>query len=84
MAKAKKKTAVKKSRVSPAVPNINPDVVKYEDLANGECFIYKSCLYMKWDYSDQEAFDLNGEGMREDLCDEIVIPVDINVTWKNK
>lgn len=78
---AKKK---KTSRVSPTIPNTNPNAVRYEELANGECFILESRLFMKYDIDDQEAYDLDGGQYKYGLCGDIVIPVNISVTWKKK
>lgn len=80
MAKAKKKT----SRVSPPIPVDDKKYSRYEDLTNGECFLWGGRLMMKWDVNDQEAYDLNGEGYKDMMCDEVVIPVDVKITWKKK
>ena len=79
MAKATKKT----SRVSPPVPTIKVGIM-YDELVNGECFIWKGCLMMKYDIDDQEAFNLDGSEYKGNMCNEIIIPVDIKVTWTRK
>lgn len=84
MAKAGKKTATEKSRVSPIVPVDDTIHIKYEDLANGDCFLWKGHLMMKWDFEDQEAIDLDSGEKQDYLCEEIVIPVDIKIAWKRK
>ena len=78
---AKKKT----SRVSPAIPSKNPDVIKYDDLSDGDCFLWNGHLMMKCDINDQEAFDLNNGSYQDYMCNEgVIIPVDIQITWKKK
>ena len=80
-----KKKVEKKSRVSPEIPSQNVRFVTYEDLNDGDAFLMKGKLWMKFDVDDQEAVCLN-EGGEHDccLCDEIVEPVDITITWKRR
>jgi len=79
---AKKK---KTSRVSPSLPSKNLDITTYDDLVNGDCFLWEGCLMMKCDASNQEAFDLDSGDYGVDMCDKgAVIPVDIEITWKKK
>lgn len=82
---AKKKAPVLKSQVLP-----NPKSVKvgisFDDLAEGEYFIMDGEL---WQVSDQSETcqgaqnALTGE-IRDDLCDEVVIPVIVNLNWEIK
>ena len=39
---------------------------------------------MKYDIGDQDAFNLDGSGYKEDMCSAVVTPVDIKVTWTRK
>ena len=78
---AKKKTDF----VSPNPKNISPKITKFEDLGEGDAFIYDSCLCIKTNDDDQEALFFYGEGkidLDNDLCGEVVIPVTITgITW---
>lgn len=78
---AKKKV---ESRISP--PIVVPTVgVTYESLDEGEAFIYKNKLYLKVDVGDQEGIRLDESGEYDySMCDNVVLPVDIKITWKEK
>jgi len=73
-----------KSRINPAVPKTNIEYVKYEDLANGDCFLLRDNLWIKCDHDDQEAINLKNGDYDCCLCDEIVIPVNVTINWERK
>lgn len=78
---AKKKIT---SRVSPAIA-LKPVGVSYENLNDGDCFIYQKKLFIKMDIMDQEAISLDGNREWEtNMCDKVIIPVDVKITWKVK
>ena len=78
---AKQKTG----RVSPAIPSKNSDVTTYDDLGDGDCFLWDGRLMMKCDISNQEALDLNNGSYQDDMCNGgVFIPVDVKITWKKK
>lgn len=82
---AKKKVPVQKNAVLP-----NPKTVKigvaFDILDEGEYFIMDGEL---WQVSDQNETcqgaqnSLTGE-IRDDLCDEKVVPVVVTITWEVK
>lgn len=77
---AKKKTG----RVSPAIPSKNLGNT-YDDLSDGDCFLWNGHLMMKCNVNEQEAFDLDTGNYQEDMCDQgVIVPVDIQITWKKK
>ena len=81
----KKDTKKKKKetpRISPPVPKGVIGVL-YEEIKDGDAFIYEGHLWMKWDTDDQRAYTLDGSGVWDcGLCGNPVIPVDIKITWK--
>jgi len=77
---AKKKT----SRVSPVVPKRSVRQPLYDDLNNGDAFLYEGALYVKVDTDDQQAIDLDTGYIEDSLCGKIVVPVNITVKWSRK
>ena len=76
---ARKKT----SRVSPAISN-NPIFVEYNELENGDAFLYLGKLWMKCEVGDQEAINLETGCIEEDMCDEKVEKVNVSIAWTRK
>ncbi len=81
--KVVKKIVPKKSRVNPPIPNTN-EYVDYSDLNNGNCFLYKGSLWMKFDLDEQEAINLDTGEQDSYLCEKMVLPVDITINWKRR
>lgn len=81
MAKAKSKST---SRVSPPISKTSPRYIQYDDLQNGDAFLYEAALFMKCENTDQEAIDLDTGFIRDCMCAFIVEPVDITISWKKK
>lgn len=79
-----KKTPKATPRVSPKIPQSNPDYTIYEELRNGDCFLLHGKLYMKRDTCDQEAINLEDGTTVYDLCEDVVLPVNIKITWKKE
>ena len=74
----------KKSRVSPKI-NLEVPGVTYNDLSDGDCFIMDKQLWIKSDtYDYQNATNLITGEITEDLCDQVVIPVDVEIKWIKK
>ena len=74
----------KKSRISPAIPK-STNGVEYADLDDGDAFIHNGKLYIKMDAHGQEGIGLGGGwDVLDDMCGIYVIPVDIQITWKEK
>ena len=72
------------SRISPPITKKVVGVT-YDNLDDGDCFILNEKLYIRMDVCDQEGILLEGGGGYEvDLCETVVIPVDIKITWKEK
>ena len=83
--KVVKKVETKKSRVSPEVPKSNVRFVRYNELNDGDAFLYEGKLWIKMDICDQDAICLDKDtGYESCLCDEIVEPVDITINWKRR
>jgi hypothetical protein len=80
----KKKVPVKKSRVSPVIPTNDARFTSYKDLNNGDAFLWKGALYVKCESCDQEAIDMETGYVMDGVCDTIVEPVSITITWKKK
>jgi len=83
---AKKKTK-HINKITPSVSNSNG--VEYKKLSVGECFLIGDNLYMKeGEQSDgsivQSAVNLATGVFEESLCDSIVTPVTISISWKKK
>lgn len=82
---AKKKVPVQKNAVTPNPKNVKVGI-DFGDLAEGEYFIMDGKL---WQVSDQcetcqgAQNSLTGE-IRDDLCEEKVIPVVVTITWETK
>ncbi len=56
--------------------------VDYQDLADGDCFIWEKQLWIKCDYNDQEATCLDDGTMATDMCGHMVIQaIDVKVTY---
>ncbi len=69
-------------KVTPKIPKPNK-AVDYEEISNGDTFLYTDGLYVKHDFGNQEAVSLMGEGLWvDDMCGELVVPVDIEIKWK--
>ena len=82
---AAKKKPVKRDLVTPNPKTVKVGV-KFEELAEGEYFIMDGELWQKPEENscDQAAINaLNGE-IREDLCEEIIIPVNVTIAWETK
>ena len=80
----KTKEKSKKNRVSPKINLIIPGVT-YTDLEDGDCFIYDNQLWIKADeYDYQNATNLVNGTIICDLCDQVVIEVDIEIKWTKK
>ncbi len=72
------------SRVSPPI-NVRATGITYGTLDDGDAFIYQGRLCFKIDVCDQEGVRLDKSGEYfTDLCEEVVLPVDIKITWKAK
>lgn len=81
MEKKKKKPV---SRVSPTIDAVPPKFTKYDDLKNGDAFLYAGALHMKCNNCEQEAIDLDTGRVRIGMCREVVKPVNIKITWTKK
>lgn len=81
MAKRKPKPT---SRVSPPPDKAPPKYIQYDGLQNGTPFLYGGALFMKCENTDQEAIDLETGEVKDCMCDYIVEPVDIKITWTRK
>jgi len=81
---ARKKKPEKISRVQPG--GLSADqLVDYADLNDGDAFIYEDQLFIKCDYSCQEAVSLDeGVYTLEEMCGTMVLPVNIEVKWFKK
>jgi len=77
---AKKKVS---DRISPNI-NTTPPGVTYSNLYDGDCFIWGGRLWIKSEVDGQEAINLADGDQVSDMCDEVVIPVDVKITWKVK
>lgn len=84
MAKKKPRPIRSKSRVSPPIKATPPKYTQYDALHNGDAFLRGGGLFMKCDNCEQEAIDLDTGYIQTDMCEEIVEPVDIQITWKKK
>lgn len=78
------KKVVKKSRINPAVPKTIIEYTKYEDLADGDCFLLRGILWIKTEMDDQNAINLSNGDYDRNLCDEIVVPVNVTINWEKK
>jgi hypothetical protein len=86
---AKKKVTKKATKTTPRIsPKLPQTPVQkrtyYYHLNNGDCFLYADRLWMKSDYDYQEAINLSNGDTAYDMCEDVVIPVDIKITWKKK
>ena len=81
MAKKKPKPT---SRISPPIDATPSKYVQYDDLQNGNAFLYEGSLFMKCENADQEAINLDTGSMRDCMCECIIEPVDITVKWSRK
>ncbi|KKN73091.1 hypothetical protein LCGC14_0404000 [marine sediment metagenome] len=73
----------KKSRVSPSITTL-PKFVDYESLTNGDTFLYNGGLWMRCELYDQEAINIDNGNIESCMCEAMVEPVDISITWKKK
>ncbi len=72
------------SRISPPI-SVKPTGITFEVLSDGDAFIYQGKLCIKMDMANQEGIRLDNSGdYFSDLCEEVVLPVDIKITWKLK
>ena len=78
------KKVTKNSRISPSTI-IDPEGVSFASLKYGDCFIYHNGLFIKTDDDNSQTGVnlLTGEA-EYDMCTEVVIPVDVKITWKKK
>jgi len=77
---AKKKV----SRISPAIPKKSKSMPLYDDLHNGDTFLFEGALFMKCENSEQEAIDMDNGYIEEDMCGKVVEPVNIKIAWTQK
>ena len=80
---ANKKKVNKVIRISPKIDLVVPGVT-YSDLGEGDCFIMDKELWIVTNYGNQVAVNLNTGDYNYDLCDQVVIPVDVEIKWKKK
>jgi hypothetical protein len=70
-------------RVQPSVPMSVG--ITYESLKDGDCFLWDGDVWMKFDCGGQEGIRVKDGYREDDFCDKgVIIPVDIQVTWKKK
>lgn len=74
----------KKSRISPKINIAIPNLPKFEDLEAGDCFILNNKLWIKDNSDDQTGICLEDGNVEDGLCDEFVIPVDVEIKWTKK
>lgn len=77
---AKKRT----SRISPVVLQTKAKFNSYDYMSNGDAFLWEGALYVKCESYEQEAINMDTGLVIDDMCDKVVEPVDIVVTWKRK
>lgn len=81
-----KKKVTPKTVITPD-PKTVKSGVRFDDLDEGDFFIMGGCLRMKTEESyglEQPAVCLSDGELFDALCDEIVIPVNVAITWTNK
>ena len=78
-------------RKKAAVCRVHPPVIGckhgpcYEDLKNGDAFIFDGAIWMKCHCDEQEAIRLEDGAIKYDMCGKGgIIPVAIKVTWTPK
>ena len=71
------------SIVSPDI-NIDPSGVAYVNLDDHEFFIWNKGLWVKYDVEDQNAFRIDKRDEVAGMDEEVVIPVNIKITWTLK
>lgn len=75
----------KKSRISPKINIKIPYLPDYIDLNAGDCFIWNDSLCIKPEETDDQcAVDLENGSIYEDMCGELVMPVDVEIKWTKK
>ena len=74
----------KKSRVTPTIPQENIKYPLYDNLQDGDAFLFQGALFVKCENSDQQALDLDTGYIEENMCGKVIEPVDIVITWKKK
>ena len=79
------KKATKKNTVTPDPKTVKIGIA-FEDLSEGDYFIMDRELWQKLDEcaTCQGASNVLDGAMREDLCDEKVIPAVVAITWEVK
>ncbi len=68
------------NKITPAVRVDNG--TPFDELEYGQSFIMNGGLWMKLDTDDQQAVNLSTGYVEEDLCDAMIVPVTIAITWK--
>ena len=73
------------TKVTPKIPTSNR-AVDYEDLEEGDAFLYTDGLYIKYDAGLQGGISLTNptEDFLDDMCGKMVAPVDIEIKWAYK
>ena len=75
-----------KKKIVRISPKIGLDVtgITYGQLNDGVCFIWDKQLWIKADFNAQEAINLATGEMISDMCEYVVIPVDVEIKWTKK
>lgn len=76
--------AKKMVRILPKISLVVPGTT-YNELVDGDCFILDKKLWIKADdCGDQSAVNLMDGTTTDGLCDNVVVPVDVEIKWKTK
>ena len=70
--------------ITPKIPDAPHDVLRVDSLYDGDCYLWGGMLMMKVDGDDQPSISLKDGEMYLEMCDQIVIPVDVEITWTKR
>jgi len=76
----KKQTKKEKNKFEPEIKNFE-DIVDFQSLNSGDCFLFESSIWMK---SDGGGVNLKNGTYDEDkfYCGIMVVPVEITIKWR--
>ena len=79
----KKKSAKATSAVTitPKIPDAPRDVLIVHDLGVGECYLWGGLLMMKVEGDDQPSISLKDGELYLEMCEQIAIPVGVEIKW---
>jgi len=66
-------------RIMPKINLIVPGIT-YDELEPKDCFIMDGDLFIKCD-EEQDAVSLSTGILEHELCEIVVLPVDVTITW---